>query len=208
MTEHGQNNPSTRRGRSPRRPFRARASLSEGTPAVADAIPDKLFFRIGEVARLCGVETSVLRFWESAFPQLRPGKGDTGQRRFRRRDVETALRIRKLLYTDGYTIAGARQLLREASPIAPRRAEPHPPVSAKTDGATRPAEQPSLDLAFPAAVPSPSAPTSQALLLLDLREQMRELHALLSGAPGQPSRRREAADAAGPHPVTPPLFDL
>ena len=75
-------------------------------------IPDKLYFRIGEVARLCDVPAYVLRFWETEFPQLKPNKGGTGQRLFRRRDVETALRIKCLLYDEGYTIPGARQLLK------------------------------------------------------------------------------------------------
>ncbi len=71
-------------------------------------IPDKLYFRIGEVARLCAVPAYVLRFWESEFPQLKPNKGGTGQRLYRRRDVEMALRIKTLLYDEGYTIPGAR----------------------------------------------------------------------------------------------------
>ena len=75
-------------------------------------IPDKLYFRIGEVARLCDVPAYVLRFWEGEFPQLKPNKGGTGQRLFRRRDVEMAMRIKRLLYDEGYTIPGARQLLR------------------------------------------------------------------------------------------------
>lgn len=74
-------------------------------------IPDKLYFRIGEVARLCGVEAYVLRFWESEFPQLRPNKSGTGQRLYRKRDVELAMRVRRLLHEEGYTIAGARQVL-------------------------------------------------------------------------------------------------
>jgi DNA-binding transcriptional MerR regulator len=75
-------------------------------------IPDKLYFRIGEVARLCEVPAYVLRFWESEFPQLKPNKGGTGQRLYRRRDVEMALRVKTLLYDEGYTIPGARQLLK------------------------------------------------------------------------------------------------
>jgi DNA-binding transcriptional MerR regulator len=78
-------------------------------------IPDKLYFRIGEVARLCRLPAYVLRFWETEFPQLKPGKSNTGQRMYRRRDVETVVQIRKLLYEDGFTIAGARQLLRAES---------------------------------------------------------------------------------------------
>ncbi|HEV2274162.1 MAG TPA: MerR family transcriptional regulator [Acidobacteriaceae bacterium] len=74
-------------------------------------IPDKLYFRIGEVARLCEVEPYVLRFWESEFSQLRPNKSGTGQRLYRKRDVEMALRVKRLLYDEGYTIAGARQVV-------------------------------------------------------------------------------------------------
>lgn len=75
-------------------------------------IPEKLYFRIGEVARLCRLPAYVLRFWETEFPQLKPVKSSTGQRMYRRRDVENVLRIKKLLYEDGFTIAGARQQLR------------------------------------------------------------------------------------------------
>lgn len=75
-------------------------------------VPDKLYFRIGEVARLCNVPTYVLRFWQTEFPQLAPKKSSTGQRLFRRKDVEMALRIKQLLYEEGFTIAGARQQLR------------------------------------------------------------------------------------------------
>ena len=82
------------------------------TSGMQPTIPDKLYFRIGEVARLCEVPAYVLRFWESEFAQLKPNKGGTGQRLFRRRDVETALRIKTLLYDQGYTIPGARQILR------------------------------------------------------------------------------------------------
>ena len=75
-------------------------------------IPDKLYFRIGEVATLCHLPAYVLRFWESEFPQLKPVKSSTGQRMYRKRDVESVLRIKQLLYEQGFTIAGARQHLR------------------------------------------------------------------------------------------------
>jgi DNA-binding transcriptional MerR regulator len=75
-------------------------------------IPDKLYFRIGEVATLCRLPAYVLRFWESEFPQLKPVKSSTGQRMYRRRDVENVLRIKQLLYEQGFTIVGARQQLR------------------------------------------------------------------------------------------------
>jgi len=78
-------------------------------------IPDKLYFRIGEVATLCHLPAYVLRFWESEFPQLKPVKSSTGQRMYRKRDVENVLRIKQLLYDQGFTISGARQQLRAES---------------------------------------------------------------------------------------------
>lgn len=83
--------------------------VRKSSPPSGSEIPDKLYFRIGEVARLVDVPAYVLRFWESEFPNLKPHKGGTGQRLYRRRDVETALRIKSLLYSEGYTIPGARQ---------------------------------------------------------------------------------------------------
>jgi DNA-binding transcriptional MerR regulator len=75
-------------------------------------VPDKLYFRIGEVSELCRLPAYVLRFWETEFPQLKPVKSNTGQRMYRRKDVDAVLRIKKLLYEEGFTIAGARQQLR------------------------------------------------------------------------------------------------
>lgn len=74
-------------------------------------IPDKLFFRIGEVSQLVGVEAYVLRYWESEFPGLSPRKSSSGQRMFRRKDVELLLRIKHLLYGQKFTIEGARKAL-------------------------------------------------------------------------------------------------
>lgn len=82
----------------------------------ATEIPDRLYFRIGDVARICAVEPYVLRFWETQFPALKPNKGGTGQRLYRRREVELALRIKQLVHQEGYTLAGARQALE----VAPR----------------------------------------------------------------------------------------
>jgi DNA-binding transcriptional MerR regulator len=78
------------------------------------AIPDRLYFKIGDVAKICGVETYVLRFWETEFPQLKPNKSGAGQRLYRRRDVELVLEIRRLVHAEGYTLAGARQVLDQA----------------------------------------------------------------------------------------------
>lgn len=89
---------------------RKKSSGKQGAEEVL--IPDKLYFRIGEVATLCRLPAYVLRFWESEFPQLRPIKSSTGQRMYRKRDVESVLRIKQLLYEQGFTISGARQHLR------------------------------------------------------------------------------------------------
>ena len=78
-------------------------------------IPDKLYFRIGEVSELLGVETYVLRYWESEFPALSPKKSGTGHRLYRRKDVETLLRIKHLLYEKRFTIEGARQAMQAES---------------------------------------------------------------------------------------------
>ena len=80
-----------------------------GHPAVV--IPEKIFFKIGEVCDLVGVQAHVLRYWETEFPTLSPQKNRSGQRTYRRRDVETALRIKELLYDELFTIAGAKKKL-------------------------------------------------------------------------------------------------
>lgn len=85
-------------------------------------IPEKLYFRIGEVSTLCRLPAYVLRFWETEFPQLKPVKSGTGQRMYRRKDVEAVLRIKKLLYEEGFTIAGARQQLRVEATVVKNQA--------------------------------------------------------------------------------------
>lgn len=81
-------------------------------PTNSPPIPDKLFFRIGEVSRIAGVPASVLRFWENEFPRIKPRRTDTGQRIYRRSDVELILVIKHLLYERKFTIKGARQHLK------------------------------------------------------------------------------------------------
>ncbi len=93
-------------------------------------IPDRLYFKIGDVARICELETYVLRFWESQFPQLKPNKSGTGQRLYRRRDVELVLAIKRLVHSEGYTISGARHVLeqihrRPGPQLTPHRASGH-----------------------------------------------------------------------------------
>lgn len=76
-------------------------------------IPDKLYYKIGEVAKFTGVKTHVLRYWETEFKTIRPNKSRSNQRLYRRQDVELILRLKDLLYNQGFTIAGARKKLRE-----------------------------------------------------------------------------------------------
>ncbi len=75
------------------------------------AIPNKLFFKIGEVCEITDTQPYVLRYWESEFPALAPAKNSSGQRIYRRKDIETVLRIKQLLYDEGFTIAGAKKRL-------------------------------------------------------------------------------------------------
>src|SRR3954471_1000736 len=89
-------------------------------------IPDKLYFRIGEVSRLTGVKQYVLRYWESEFPGLGPKKSGTGHRLYRRKDVELLLEIKHLLYEKRFTIEGARKWLEDRRK-APGGAKPAPP---------------------------------------------------------------------------------
>ena len=89
--------------------------------------PKKLYYRIGEVCEILGVEAHVLRYWESEFPQLAPPKNKAGQRTYRPKDIDLLLHIRRLLYEEGFTIAGARKKL-SADPGA----DPKPPPKAQT----------------------------------------------------------------------------
>jgi DNA-binding transcriptional MerR regulator len=116
----------------------------------ATSIPQKLFFKIGEVCELAGVQAHVLRYWETEFPMLAPQKNRAGQRTYRRKDVEMALRIKELLYDEQYTIAGAKKKLatelrspvRDAvtAPRTPLRSlKPPPSLAARFAAAPRPA---------------------------------------------------------------------
>jgi DNA-binding transcriptional MerR regulator len=89
-------------------------------------LPAKLYYRIGEVAGIVGVEPHVLRYWETEFRSVRPQKSAKGQRIYSRRDVETLLKVKELLYAHRFTIAGARRKLREGG-VEPPRPEPSAP---------------------------------------------------------------------------------
>jgi DNA-binding transcriptional MerR regulator len=141
-------------------------------------IPDRLYFKIGDVARICGLETYVLRFWETQFPQLKPNKSGTGQRLYRRHDVELVLRIKHLVHTEGYTLSGARQALEQAH-------------SRKT-----PPPEPKSRLPLLAAVsaqPVSGQPQEAiAAAVAHARAELREIAGLLAEpqSPPQPPRRR------------------
>ena len=140
-------------------------------PAVS--IPEKLFFKIGEVCELAGVQAHVLRYWESEFPMLAPQKNRAGQRVYRRRDVEIALRIKELLYDDQYTIAGAKKRLSNEL----RAGGKLKIVSNDDAGAATPetAEQPSR-----------SGTAEDRKALKQVASELRELLALLESKPKTP----------------------
>ena len=143
-------------------------------------IPDRLYFKIGDVARILDVETYVLRFWETQFPQLKPNKSGTGQRLYRRRDVELALEIRDLVHGQGYTLSGARQALDQAK--RPRRdIQKAPSLKVTRDSQSR------LPLAGTEAVARPDAVVRA---VGHARAELREIIALLaSPEPRAPKRR-------------------
>ena len=95
-------------------------------------VPNKLFFKIGEVCEITDTQPYVLRYWESEFPALAPAKNSSGQRIYRRRDIDTVLRIKQLLYEEGFTIAGAKKRLE--SELAGRVDTPIPPGAAEAAG--------------------------------------------------------------------------
>ena len=121
-------------------------------------IPHKLYFRIGEVARIVGVKPYVLRYWESEFAVLRPEKTASGHRLYRRRDVEILLDIKRLLYDEKFTISGAKKRLRESN----KEGEAPPP---STDSADR----------------SPAAETDrQRDVLVSIRKDLLDLYKMLN----------------------------
>jgi DNA-binding transcriptional MerR regulator len=124
-------------------------------------IPNKLFFKIGEVCEITDTQPYVLRYWESEFAALAPAKNSSGQRIYRRRDIETVLRIKQLLYEEGFTIAGAKKRL-----------------EAEMSGRVETPQE--------AQAPSTAAPGGESgedrtrAALLEVREQLREMLTLLN----------------------------
>ena len=121
------------------------SSMGTPIPGEETKIPDKLYFRIGEVAHLAGVEPYVLRFWESEFPQLAPKKSGSGHRLYRRKEVEMVLEVKRLLYDKRFTIEGARRHFEQTKKKGG--------VAAKAAAAPKPAEPPMQAMLFGAPPP-------------------------------------------------------
>jgi DNA-binding transcriptional MerR regulator len=154
--------------------------LSQNRAQDSAPIPDRLYFKIGDVARICAVETYVLRFWETQFPQLKPNKSGTGQRLYRRRDVELALEIRDLVHGQGYTLSGARQALDQAKRPRPQSQKAHYQEVARDSQSRLPLAGSEATVRLDAV----SRAVGQA------RAELREIAALLaSPAPRTPRRR-------------------
>jgi DNA-binding transcriptional MerR regulator len=149
------------------------------------AIPEKLFFKIGEVCDIAGVQAHVLRYWETEFPMLQPQKNRAGQRTYRRRDVEMALRIKQLLYDEQYTIAGAKKKLageirgpgrENGQSLTPRPAgrslQPPPSLAARFNQAAQESQTPEIETS---ATPS----GEQHPALVQIAKQLREILEIL-----------------------------
>ena len=137
----------------------------------AEEIPDKLYFRIGDVARLAGIKPYVLRFWETEFPGLGPRKSGTGHRLYRRKDVEMVLEIKRLLYEQRFTIEGARKFLETRPKPEVRssgRAKKSPAKASRHSSAAAPSQGKQSDL-FGGSSP----------LLDDVRKELREILLIL-----------------------------
>jgi DNA-binding transcriptional MerR regulator len=125
------------------------------------ALPNKLYFRIGEVAKILGVKPYVLRYWETELSVLKPGKTPSRHRLYRKRDVETLLEIKRLLYEEGFTIAGAKKRIKEIEKIE----EAFPPPQVHDES------------------PSPVMADDHRKLLREIREELFSLHTKLSKPP-------------------------
>ena len=180
----------------------------------AVSIPEKLFFKIGEVCDITGIQAHVLRYWESEFPMLAPQKNRAGQRTYRKRDVEMVLRIKELLYEDQYTIAGAKKRLTNeirgasklkvvtpemgaqvlSAPPAPQLVPAHAPESEEPphvfeDAHVEPAPAAPAQNANPAR-PEPPQIDEGRVALRRLREQLRDIMLLLEAGDSRPDARR------------------
>jgi len=146
-------------------------------------IPDKLYFKIGEVAELTGVKAHVLRYWESEVASIRPVKNRNQQRLYRQRDIELILRLKDLLYKQGYTIAGARNLLR-------RKAVATPSVEVEVDSPAPSDSPPSPDTAISdGQLALPLGGGRERQLLVELKKDIVRLQKSLASTPNPVSPR-------------------
>jgi DNA-binding transcriptional MerR regulator len=130
-------------------------------------IPDKLYYKIGEVAKYTGIKTHVLRYWETEFKAIKPNKSRSNQRLYRKQDVELILRLKDLLYNQGFTIAGARKKLREKPQ--------EPVVSAK--------EEPVLEIEVDDQLALPLAGNVDTSLLKEIRQDVLRIKKSLDEKP-------------------------
>ncbi len=143
--------------------------MDQSDAAMAE-LPDKLYFKIGEVAKIVGVKPYVLRYWETEFPSIRPGKTRSKHRLYRKRDVETLLEIRRLLHDERYTIEGAKRRLREG-----RAGEAGDDVVELTELA----EEESVEETNDSQMALPIADSRYREVLRDVRRELQELRSLL-----------------------------
>lgn len=134
-------------------------------------IPEKLFFRIGEVCELIKVQPHVLRYWETEFPMLAPQKNRAGQRVYRRKDVEMVLRIRDLLYEEKFTIAGAKKKLAEEMRHSPVRAKAPAREIAQVEEVEEKAE--TIEPLESEIIPAPLASSNEATITPQTRRALR-----------------------------------
>jgi len=169
-------------------PSKAYMSAPDLAP-VASIIPEQSLFRIGDVSRLTGIKAFVLRYWETEFPTLQPVKSPSGHRLYRREDVQTVLEIRRLLYDEGFTIAGARRHLRDRN-IDAVSAENTAAGGSSENFAAAAATQTTAENAAAEFASATQAPAARAVehnplpginrkTLLDLRDSLRAFLTLL-----------------------------
>jgi DNA-binding transcriptional MerR regulator len=161
--------------------------LSHKRAPESPTIPDRLYFKIGDVARICGLETYVLRFWESQFPQLKPNKSGTGQRLYRRREVELVLEIKRLVHAEGYTLPGARHAREQQQ----RRsgAQDSGVQESRQESRQEPQQNPPSRLATPSSAATQRMDAAAATVG-HARAELREIAALLASPAPRPVRRR------------------
>ena len=178
------------------RSARRRRHFAVALSMTSVTIPEKLFFKIGEVCELAGVQAHVLRYWETEFPTLAPQKNRAGQRTYRRHDVEMALRIKELLYDEQYTIAGAKKKLanelrtggpvRESVPAAKtpvRSLKPPPSLAGRLSSATK---QPTAEASAPQS--SDDVNTDSKAELRRIASELKEILKLLNETDAEPTK--------------------